>query len=128
VQPQSPNNLAGYGIKGQLLSGNPSINAVNQGQTFDLKSFYYGCAINTVATAVGVPTNCRITVTGYSGSKQKGSQTFIYNGLGGLNAPMMRGKLNSWAKGLTKVEFVTADATLIGTLFDNIQYTVHSKK
>ena len=41
---------------------------------------------------------------------------------------MMYGKLNSWAKGLTKVEFVTADATLIATLFDNIQYTVHSPR
>ena len=110
------------------MSGTPSLSVVNDGQTFDLKSFYYGCAINTVETAVGVPTNCQITVTGWAGSKQKGSQTFAYNGLGGLSAPMMFGKLNSWARGLTKVEFATADATLVGTLFDNIQYTVYSKE
>ena len=124
VTRHTPPNAAAYGVYGMVINGVPTLSPSTSGANFDLHSFYYGCVVNTAQTAAGGPTACQITVTGY---KKLGSQTFSYNPKAGIkSATMNLATLNSWAKSLTSVQFSTAGNTLIGSVFDNFQYTVHT--
>ena len=55
-------------------------------KSFDISSFYYGCALNVGQGAAAVPNACNIAVTGYTGpdnsvssAKQVCAQQFQYN-------------------------------------------------
>lgn len=73
ILPHSPTNYAGIGVIGETTSGDPMMTLNYQNvdpniKSFALSSFYYGCTVDTANGAVGVPQDCRVTFTGYSGN------------------------------------------------------------
>lgn len=124
LQPKSLYNSAGYGIRGIIVNGPPSISPIDSQSTFGFQQFYFGCTLNAQQATLEVALPCEVTVMAYAGSKKAGEQTFVYHGpkLGKLGM-MERAKSGSWAIGLTKVEFST-NASLVATRIDNVKYRV----
>jgi hypothetical protein len=97
---------------------------------FDLKSFYYGCALGSEASVAGVPLPCMITVRGYSdynGEDLVATQNFDYKvGFLQLQTQMQKAVLSSGFKGVKKVEFDVSDELITAGLIDTVFYTVYS--
>jgi len=97
---------------------------------FDLKSFYYGCALGSEASVAGVPLPCTITVRGYSdynGEDLVATQNFDYKvGFLQLQTQMQKAVLGSGFKGVKKVEFDVSDELITAGLIDTVFYTVYS--
>lgn len=64
-------------------------------------------------------------MTGYSGSKEVGSQTFNFKPSGTTSTRMTLERVGLWGRGLKKVQFETADNALIATLVDDVKYTLY---
>ncbi len=60
LKPQSGSQVAANSITGTVLTGAPSISVASPYKSFDLQSLYFGCAVNSAASAVGVPQQCTI--------------------------------------------------------------------
>jgi hypothetical protein len=124
VQAHSGSNVAAWSIDSQIIGGVASMladYADSHTITFDLHSFWYGCAGPTLQGAVGLPTTCTITVRGYNVEGSiVGIQTFNYNPTG-LEQQMVQGILSAKFTGLKTVKFSTS-AILVG-LLDSVEYT-----
>jgi len=101
---------------------------------FHLDSFYYGCAIVSEESAVGVLATCTITIEGYNqaGTSVAGPQTFTFSSTG-LSSQMDLAVVESafQQEELYDVTFAVAgtgvDAALtadIGGFIDTVKYTV----
>lgn len=64
LSPKSGNQQIVSGLTSSLREGqNPSFGVENTGsKTFDLKSFYYGCTINSAEGLTGVAQACTFSV------------------------------------------------------------------
>lgn len=88
VLPHSGNNYGAIGLP-TMLQGSPMITtnyADSNIASFQLESFYFGCAVQTATGVTALPTACTINVTGYKGndntvadSQQVCSQTYSYD-------------------------------------------------
>jgi hypothetical protein len=131
VAPHSPNNEIVTGLPQSLLDGTAYIEATGDTTYFDLKSFYFGCAVDTVTGLVGVPTACTITATGYYEGIQHIVQEFKYTPTGLLSsgqdqAKSQYSKCHTGFMGVDKVEFTSDDPTLQVLLLDDITYIPHT--
>ena len=112
--------------------GAPTLTADYQGSTiayFNLYSFFFGCALGSEESVVGVPQSCNLTVTGLNAQgTQVAQQTFGFVSNGGLNQQMVEAELKGF-QGLETAFFVTqaSDAATVATLADTFNYTVYGK-
>jgi hypothetical protein len=129
VKPNTPSNLAAFG--GLLGGGSGSISSTGTSiDHFDLNSFYFGCALSTVTSVIGVPASCTITVKGYTddaGTQLAGQQDFCYtvNTLS-LSTQMVQGTLPATFKNLRRVTYTVSGLATAG-LIDTVAYTAYSK-
>lgn len=97
---------------------------------FDLKSFYYGCALGSEESVAGVPSPCTITVRGYSdddGEDLVATQSFDYKvGTLQLQSQMQKAVLGNGFKGVKKVEFDVSAELITAGLINTVSYTVYS--
>lgn len=137
IKANSPPNYAAFSTLdvATLTQGQPAM-SVNYADSaidhFDLKSFYYGCAVGTQLTVIGVPTSCKITITGYSdiaATQKVAEQTFEFktgNGLLQTNAQMIKATVSPSFKNLKQVNFAVTSSLLVTGLIDSVGYTVYS--
>lgn len=130
----SPNGLV-TGVPQTLLDGTAFIGADKSAGTtyFDLHSFYFGCSVDSVESAVGLPAACTVTIKGYYEGKLLATQEFDYVPQGLLlsneqQAKQAKGKCHTGFTGVDKVEFSTDNPTLQVLLLDDLVYTPHSCK
>lgn len=69
VEPNSPDNYAAYSKLdvATVAQGQPSMTTTYADSTidrFDLKSVYYGCALGTQESVLGVPQSCVVSIKG----------------------------------------------------------------
>ena len=88
-------------------------------KSFDLQSFYFGCAINLGNGAAASPTQCNIQVTGYKGSdnsvssaQQVCSRQFQYNPSTAIGAQQMA--YSKAISGCVGIQFAIVTFTLPG--------------
>ncbi|KAF2639666.1 hypothetical protein P280DRAFT_44758 [Massarina eburnea CBS 473.64] len=97
---------------------------------FDLKSFYYGCAVGSEVSVVGVPLACTVTVKGYADTqktKLTASQSFGFEvGLLQVEAQMKKASLGKGFVGVRVVEFFVSNELVTAALIDTVEYTVYS--
>jgi hypothetical protein len=140
VKPQSPGNYIGFTPLGlpTLGQGQPSM-LVNYKDSkvnhFDLKGFYYGCALATKQTILDPATGCSLTVKGFeseSATEPKVTQKFKFKAeLIELEAvKMQKAMLGPSFTGLKKVEFyVNNDAEILDSItaavIDSIKYVLY---
>lgn len=134
VQPHSRPNDIVTGFEQTTTDGTAYIEAdAKKGISyFDFKSFYYGCALNTVTAAVGVPTTCTVTIKGYHQGHLLATQEFYYSSPEGtLNENQKKadpsyGSCHSGFTGVDKVEFTTDDPTTQALILDDLDYVPYS--
>lgn len=129
--PNTPPNCIAYAVLdvATIEQGAPYLTTVYEESTiayFNLYSFFFGCAVGSEETVVGVPQSCNLTVTGLNAQgKQVAQQTFAFVSNGALNKQMIEAKLKGF-EGLQNVVFTTQanDKNLVATLVDTFNYTV----
>lgn len=98
---------------------------------FDLNSFYYGCALSTAVSVLGVPTTCTISVKGYAddaGTQLVASQDYCYTvSLLNLSTQMVKATLDASFKNLKKVTYSVTNGLTTAGLIDTVSYNVYSK-
>lgn len=133
--PNSPPNVAAYSKLdvATLIQGQPSMMTNYQDSTvdhLDLKYFYYGCAVASQASLVGLPATCTVSVKGYAddkGTKLVAQQSFGYKPTG-TSAQMLKASVDGRFKGLKRVDFFVTNDALTAALIDTVSYTVYSEK
>ncbi|KAK5087767.1 hypothetical protein LTR05_001982 [Lithohypha guttulata] len=142
VRSSSPPNVAVYSsLNAGTINGegtNPRITTQyigSVGDTFDFKSFYYGCVSNLQESVGTAPTACKVTVTGYKATKPVARQEFRFGPpLLSVVAGMESGVLQGF-NGIDTAVFETdTDNTLlmssgglaVATLLDNLVYTTYN--
>ncbi|MCJ1279206.1 hypothetical protein MMC21_007030 [Puttea exsequens] len=137
IAQSDPNYIAFSALDAEsVLQGTPAITATytdSQIPFFDLKSFFYACALGSQESIVGVPVSCNITVTGYSpapANKQVGKATFVFNTNGGVSVDMQKATLPQGFTGLGKAVFSVQNGGAVTTgltagLVDNVENTVY---
>lgn len=132
----SPLNCAAYGAgdTATITQGTPSMTVNYADSTidhFDLKSFYFACAVGAEASAAGAPLACKVTVTGKAkDGSVKAKQSFSFAPTG-LSANQVQAVLSKDFVSLYTAEFSTdtgATTTASATLIDTVSYTVYSDK
>lgn len=135
VMPNSPLNFAAFSaLDVATVQQGQAAMTVNYADStvdhFDLKSFYYGCALASQASVAGVPLSCTIMVRGYSddnGENLVATQNFDYKvGFLQLQSQMQKAVLGNGFKGVKKVEFDVSDELTTAGLIDTVSYTVYS--
>jgi hypothetical protein len=146
IVPHSGNNYAAIGVASMTSQGTPMLTVnypSSQVASFQLKSWYFGCAVQLANQATAVPSQCTINVTGYQGSdntvsnsKQVCSQSFSYNPSTAVGAQQQAfGSFNSCAG--KDIQFAIVQYSLPGGMsaanalaasaFDDIKYTTKAK-
>lgn len=131
VQPHSPTNEIVTGLPQSLTDGTAYIAATGATTYFDLKSFYFGCAIDSVTALVSAPVACTVTATGYYQGKQHIVQEFNYTPSnllisGQQSAKTQYSKCHTGFQGVDKVEFTSSNPTLDIIVLDDITYIPHT--
>jgi hypothetical protein len=150
VTPNSPPNYAAFSAldTGTVIQGRPSMMTNYDDSTvdhFDLESFYYGCAVASQASIVGVPFSCDITIKGYAddaGTQQVAEEKYGFT-VGGitsallgkvapqetqLRAQMLKATPSKKFYGVKRVDFYVSKDLVTAGLVDTVQYTVYSDK
>ncbi len=102
----------------------------HRSRAFSLSSLYFGCVINSLESAAGVPQQCTIAVTAYLPGSTVVYQTINqqFNPASPLLSKMAKATFSSsWQKmGKISIAVVqsTTTSTLTGLLIDNLQYTL----
>jgi hypothetical protein len=135
ISANSPSNYAAFSAldTATATQGQPSMMANYPDSTidhFDLKSFYYACALASQASVVGVPQACTITIKGYAddnAQKLMATQSFSYKvDTLQLSSQMVEANVNSDFNGLKRVDFFVDDNLLKAGLIDTVSYKVYS--
>jgi len=96
--------------------------------TFDLTSFFYGCALPVPTGILAVPATCKITIRGYvdnAATISVGEQTFSFTiQPGQLSSQMSKAVVDAKFKGLKRVTFTT-DSLLSAGLIDSVSYSIN---
>ncbi|KAK3196256.1 hypothetical protein K4F52_000636 [Lecanicillium sp. MT-2017a] len=128
VDAQSKPNVIASGLQAELLTGPATIKTTGRTKSFDLKKFYWGCVLDTVASAASLAPACTLQVTGYNKNGEGiANQQFRFVPES-LKTPMDEAVLNDDFRGLDRVEFHTENTLLVpltATLYDDFHYTVH---
>ena len=139
ITPRSSPNFIGFSptTLATLQQGQPSMTvryAGSQVDSFDLKEFYYGCALATKQSLVTLPTSCSIIVQGFAqgSTTPKATKEFKFAvKLGQMNAQMQLAELDSSFTGLERADFFfksdVADTltTVTAATLDSINYVVY---
>ncbi|KAK3659483.1 hypothetical protein LTR56_001373 [Elasticomyces elasticus] len=137
VKPQSAPNVVSFDATFQPLEGEPSFTSDFDDSivdSFNFKSFYFGCVLTNVETAASLTDDCSIHITGYRNGKEVASQDGTFDDgslLPSASAAMDKVTLNSGFKNVDKVTFAingVLDSTLDAALLDNFSYDVTLKK
>ncbi|KAF2163411.1 hypothetical protein M409DRAFT_26027 [Zasmidium cellare ATCC 36951] len=140
VEPYTPPNIAGYGVRTALEVGTAYISSNYESSSveyFDLyipgqaESIRYGCNADTDSN-VGIPASCEITATGYgTDGTEVAKQTFSFTSEGGLTQQMSPGAFSPDFVRLGKVEFTTSYGDILGdlgaTMLDNVYTRVYQR-
>jgi hypothetical protein len=134
VTPKSPPNAVAYSPLSAITKQHlPTITADYEGsitESFDLKSFFWGCGGATAEGVVNLPRSCQLTVTGYRGGNLVATQPFKFTPDNPIKAAMTKATLNKKFVKLDTVRFATTslDAGItVATGFDNVIYTTCAK-
>ncbi|KAF2028332.1 hypothetical protein EK21DRAFT_90750 [Setomelanomma holmii] len=137
VEPNSPPNCAAYSKLdlATVQQGQPSMTTNYADSTidhFDLHSFYFGCALGTQASVLGVPQSCTVSIKGYEddqATKLVTEQSFSFSvGVLQTNAQMVKASVSSKFKDLKRVNFFVSNDATTAALIDTVSYTVYSDK
>ncbi|KAK5692334.1 hypothetical protein LTR17_025384 [Elasticomyces elasticus] len=137
VKPQSAPNVVTFDAIFKATEGEPSFTSDFDDSivdSFNFKSFYFGCVVTNAETAASVTDDCSIHITGYRDGKEVASQDGKFDDgalLVGVSATMDKVTLNSGFKNVDKVTFAingVLDSTLDAALLDNFSYDVTLKK
>ncbi|KAG6997692.1 hypothetical protein G7Y79_00038g074510 [Physcia stellaris] len=106
----------------QVVDGTPTITVTGNTRAFDLESFYFGCAVNSVEGAEAVPKRCTILVAGFKGKQERVDATYTYTptAKGGRLQPQIQAVLPSRFVGLQNVTIIQDDPTLEALVMDSI--------
>lgn len=134
--PDTGVNMAGFNAYtdySTLLQGAPAMTVDyddSEIKDFELYSFAYGCATNTITTVGGLVLSCTITATGYNKhAVQIQQESFEYISDGQLQQKMQTavvGKVKGW-KGLHTVAFTVSNAINTQGYIDTVVYKVNEK-
>jgi hypothetical protein len=133
VLPHSGENQIVTGLPQTLTQGTAYIEATGNTKYFDFKSFYFGCSLDTVESALGVATPCTVTIKGFYEGKLHATQEFDFTPDSLLISEQKKGKLSpaechTQFQGVDKVEFSSDNPALQVILLDDIKYIPHSCK
>ena len=129
VQAHSGENVAAWSLDSTTIGGHPNIATINaeypgsETESFDLHSFWYGCAAPTLQGAVSVPIACTITVNGCGDNDQVVATQDVDYEPSSLQDEMVLATLGDAFTGLKRVEFSTTPA-IVG-LIDDVSYSAH---
>ncbi|KAH4171472.1 hypothetical protein HBI55_052580, partial [Parastagonospora nodorum] len=130
VVPYSGTNVASFSSL-NMLQGGAAMSVTYAGSvvnTFDLTSFFYGCALPIPLGFVAVPTTCKITIKGYTDDAATisvGEQTFSFTTkVGQTSAQMSKALVDAKFKGLKRVTFTT-DTPLAAGVIDSVSYSIN---
>ncbi|KAF2818889.1 hypothetical protein CC86DRAFT_151947 [Ophiobolus disseminans] len=137
VKPNSPSNYAAYSALdvATVAQGQPSMTVTYADSTidrFDLHSFFYGCALGTQVSVLGVPQSCTISIKGYKDELARelvAEQSFSFT-VAALqtNAQMVKASVSSKFKDLKRVNFFVSNDITTAALIDTVSYKVYSDK
>ena len=123
-----PNNIGSPGTI-QAVNGTPSLSipAGSKIKSFDLSSFWFGCALNTVVGLAGKASQCTIDVAGFRKGQEVAVASFTFTPpVTDLSVPQIQGVLPDSFIALENVTIIQDDPVLNVLLADNFQVTTHS--
>jgi hypothetical protein len=131
IQPHSLPNEIVTALPSDITGGTAYIGAAGSTTYFDFHSFYFGCALDTVAGAIGVTTPCTVTATAYYEGKQLAVQEFNFQpetllSSNQTSAKATKAECHTDFTGVDKVEITSNNPTLYVILMDNVVYTPHT--
>jgi len=133
LNPRSRPNVLAYDIVDSLRSTHELRTDYDDSTTtsFNFKSFYFGCVITNVETALSLPLSCAVKLTGYRNGKQVAfQQADFHTPLLQLTANMDKVELNEGFCDVDRVTFETAGglvaSVLAAVLMDNFEYSTIS--
>ncbi|CAK4033708.1 Hypothetical predicted protein [Lecanosticta acicola] len=136
VAAHSPPNQIVTGFEQTSLTGaNAGWQVENKAGSFDLYSFYYGCAVNSVEGAEGVPQQCTFNVRGYrraADANPVAQQQFSFTPkTTAVLAQAMQATFENSFSNIQRVEVVQLESTsgeeLNVILLDDVVYNLYSK-
>lgn len=132
--PDTGVNMAGfnpYTDFATLLQGAPAMTVAYQDSpvtSFDVYSFAYGCASNTVTTIAGLVLPCTMTVTGFDKEgHQVHQESFNYISNGQPQQRMQQAQLaggKGWM-GIHTMTFSVSDSVITQGYIDTVSYKVY---
>lgn len=129
--PQSGSQVAVFDVTNGITTGNPSLVPASPYKSFSLESTYFGCSVDNVVSALGVPTACTVSFTAYKPGKNVAFQTINeqFNPTNLTLAHLTKATFpDTWAK-MGKIEIaVVQGATTSATtalLIDNVKYDLY---
>lgn len=124
-----PNGIV-TGFEQQAVNGTPSLTILYLGstiKTFDLISFYFGCALNAAQGLASVPTQCTILVAGFQNNKEVAVATYTFSPPAGqLAVPMIQAVLPKTFVKLQNLTIIQDNPTLEALLCDDFVVTTHT--
>ncbi|KAF1817239.1 hypothetical protein P152DRAFT_445356 [Eremomyces bilateralis CBS 781.70] len=122
--PPSPKNFIGFSAVGRVF---PQLCPTDKFQTFDLKSLYYACIINTFVP-VNVPASCTIK---FLGRRKDGDTVFeqVDYAAQSFGAKYNKVTFRKEFSGLTQLDIsVNNNNPFLVALFDDIEYTAYKQE
>lgn len=130
-KPQSGQNVAGAGLLTQGTTGSTALIPASPYKSFDLKSLYFACAVNSIESAVFVPEQCTVAFTAYKPGSNVAYQTINqqFNPTNPTLSKMRKATFPSTWQKMGKIEIAVVQAastpTLTGLGIDNVAYTLY---
>ena len=123
-----PNDIATLATS-QAVNGTPSLSipAGSKIKSFDLSSFWFGCALDTVEGLVGKATQCTIDVAGFRKGQEVAVASFTFTPpVTGVSVPQIQAVFPDRFVALENVTIIQDDPALNVLVADNFQITTHS--
>ena len=113
----------------QAVNGTPSLSipAGSKIQSFDLSSFWFGCALDTVEGLAGKATQCTIDVAGFRKGQEVAVASFTFTPpVTDLSVPQIQAVFSGTFIALENVTIIQDDPVLNVLVADNFKITTHS--
>ena len=116
----------------QKQTGTPYITTKFSGSaynTFDLKSFWFGCGLTTPSGAVDTTTSCTVLVAGFRGGAEVDTASFTFTPTLPaqlIRAPMIQAVLPPSFDALDNVTIIPNIPATQALLLDDVDYYLHA--
>ncbi|KAK5170312.1 uncharacterized protein LTR77_004899 [Saxophila tyrrhenica] len=131
-KPESADQAAGNSITANVITGSPAIYPAAPYKSFDLKSLYFGCNVNTATSAAGLPEQCTIAFTSYLPGSNVAFQTINqqFDPTNAVLSDLTKAVFPaSWSKiGRVSLAIVQSTSTtpLAAFIIDNVEYNLYT--